>query len=124
MKAYLAWSDEKAIEHWLDGWRATRYSPSTPTTLEEIRKELLATRLRGYSRSIGEFTEGLTALALPIFNRAGKVAYILNSMGISTAMAPIEHQVAEQMITTISEIHRLIGSNAPASFPTALPSVS
>jgi hypothetical protein len=60
----------------------------------------------------------------PIFNSAGKVAYILNSMGISTAMAPIERQVAEQMITTISEIHELIGSNAPASFPTAQPSMS
>lgn len=124
MKAYLAWSDEKAIEHWFLGWRPTRYSASTPTTLDEIRKELLATRLRGYSRSIGEFTDGLTALALPIFNSAGKVAYILNSMGISTAMAPIERQVAEQMITTISEIHELIGSNAPASFPTAQPSMS
>lgn len=121
MKAYLAWSDDKAIQHWLRGWRPTRYSPTTPMTLDEIQAELAATRSRGYSLSIGEFTEGLTALALPIFNSAGKVVYVLASIGISTSMEPIERHVAAQMLATITEIHRLIGSNAPGSFPEALP---
>lgn len=121
LRAYLAWSPEREIDAWLEGWQPIRYAQSTLTSLEQIKKELSATRLRGYARSVGEFTEGLTALALPIFNVAGKVAFILDCMGLSSTIVRVERRIAEQMIATVDEIHRLMGGVVPKIFPTRLP---
>lgn len=120
MRARLAWADDDEIASWFEGWEPVKYATATMTAVEEIKAELVATRSRGYARSIGEFTEGLTALALPIFDHRGKVIFILDSIGLSLAMARRETEIAAEMSKTVAQIQRLIGSAAPKRFPIPL----
>ncbi len=117
MKARLAWCSESEVDVWFEDWEPVRYAGATATSLKEVKAELAATRARGYARSIGEFTEGLTAIALPIFDSAGRVIFILDCMGLSLAMARREFEIAEEITKTVADIHRLIGGKPPQSFP-------
>ncbi|CAN7637135.1 IclR family transcriptional regulator domain-containing protein [Brucella pseudogrignonensis] len=70
----------------------------------------------GYTRSVGEFTEGLMAIALPIFNRAGQVQYIFNVSSLVGTLLPREEEVAREMLQTVAQIHRARGERS-AGFP-------
>lgn len=117
MRAYLAWQSEERIDQWMASWEAVQYTDRTVLDAESVRAEIIATRRRGYSRSIGEFTEGLAALALPIFDRDGKVAFIFNCSSLITTLEPQEKEVAKEMIRTATQIHRGILGKPPANFP-------
>ncbi len=65
-RAYLAWQPQEKIEAWMRDWRTIAYSPLTILTPEALLAEIEATRRRGYARSVGEFTDGLMGLALPV----------------------------------------------------------
>lgn len=117
MRAFLAWKDPAEIDRWLETWQPRRYTSTTLMTPDLLRAEIAATRKRGYARSIGELTEGLMALGMPIFNRYGEVAYLFSCSGLLSAVAPIEETIAREMIGTSIAINHAVMGRMPPDFP-------
>jgi DNA-binding IclR family transcriptional regulator len=117
MRAYLAWKSPAEIDHWLESWQPRRYTSTTLMSAELLKAEIAATRKRGYARSIGELTEGLMALGMPIFDRYGEVAYVFTCSGLLSTVAPIEEALAREMINTSIAINRAVLGRMPADFP-------
>ena len=119
MRANLAWRSKTEIERSLMDWEPKRYTDRSPLDRDTLRREIAATRRRGYARNVGEFTEGLMALALPIFDREGQPFLIFNCASLISIMAARERKVASAMLAAVREIHDALGSAVPADFPDA-----
>jgi len=119
MKALLSWLDDREVEAWLADWTAVFYTPFSATSMEEIRRQLELTKDRGYALSIDEFTVGISAIALPVFDFNGQVLYILDCVGLTPEIEQREEQMAQALIEAVQEIHRAIGGRPPACFPAA-----
>ena len=117
MRAYLAWQTPERIERWMQEWHPIAYTETSTTDAQVLRAEIGATRRRGYARSLGEFTDGLMALALPIFDRSGRVVYVYNISSLMGTLLPREEEVAREMKRTASLIHRAIAASVPLDFP-------
>lgn len=117
MKALLAWGDQEAAEAWLADWTPVRYTPATVTSMDGVWKELELTRKRGYALSIDEFTVGIGAIALPIFDEAGLVIYILDCVGLTPDMNRRQKEISRALIAAVAEIHVALGGRPPAGFP-------
>jgi DNA-binding IclR family transcriptional regulator len=117
LRAYLAWQSPEKIDRWMQEWRPIRYTSATLLTEAEVRAEIAATRKRGYARSVGELTEGLMALAMPIFDRFGEVIYIFSCSGLLANVAPREEAIGQEMIQTAIDINQAIQGRAPPGFP-------
>ncbi len=117
MRAYLAWQSPERIDRWMQNWHPIAYTDASPTDAQTLRAEIGETRRRGYARSVGEFTEGLMAMALPIFDRSGRVAYIFNISSLIGTLLPREQQVAREMQRTAAQIHRALAASTPPDFP-------
>lgn len=120
-RAYLAWQPDERIDAWMRAWRPVRYTAATLLTAEEVRAEIAATRRRGYARSRGEFTEGLMALGMPIFDRSGEVAYVFTCSGLMASMAPREEAIAQEIVLTAAAINAAMLARTPPDFPMAMP---
>lgn len=117
MRAYLAWQREFEIDSWFSIATLKAYTPLTAAGANDARMAIRATRTRGYARSRGEFTDGIMAMALPIFGQDGRVRYIFDCVGRTEKVAPREDQVAEVLIDCVSRIHDMFGSILPPDFP-------
>lgn len=117
MRAYLAWQKEFEIDAWFAAATLKRYTADTVVGANEARMELRTTRTRGYSRSVGEFTRGIMALALPVFGRDGRVRYIFDCVGRTASFNALEDTAAHHLVVAVEEIHRLFGSIVPPDFP-------
>jgi DNA-binding IclR family transcriptional regulator len=117
MRAYLAWQSQDRIDRWMHNWQPIAYTENSLLEAQSLRGEIGETRRRGYARSVGEFTEGLMALALPIFDRSGRIAYIFNISSLTGTLLPRETQVAREMQRTAAQIHRALASSVPPDFP-------
>lgn len=109
MKAFLAWKSSDEVRKRLRGMKLTKYTTSSITTVNGIIDSLRETRLRGYARSIEEYTEGLGAFAVPIFDSAGKIPYILNCLGLRPFMERNEDLIKSEVRDASAKIHALIG---------------
>jgi DNA-binding IclR family transcriptional regulator len=116
-KARIAWlpAAEQRVE--LERWQPVQHSRFSIVDRGAMSAELVLSRQRGYARSAGEYVEGFTTLALPIFNRDGEVLLILTVAGRDQAIAPHEPQVARRLARAIGVIHRQLDGRPPVDFP-------
>ena len=114
MRAYLAWQPSERVDAWFQSWQPTRYTSRSPLTEADVRAGIEATRRRGYAVSKGEFTEGIMAIALPIFDRDGEVAYVFNCSFMVDRFLPLEEAVAREMLIALRDIHRETLARPPA----------
>lgn len=121
MRAFLAWQSREKLDEWMGKWTPVRYASATILDPVRIVEEVEATARRGYARSIGEFTEGIMALALPIFGREGEVSYVFNCSLRIDDMMPREAEIGAAMLAAANDIHRVTLPRLPAGFPAALP---
>ncbi|WP_181164633.1 IclR family transcriptional regulator [Amaricoccus solimangrovi] len=105
LRVMLAWSDAAATEEYIRTWRPHRYTSRTATELEEIRAEVARTRARGYALSVGEFTDGMTAIAAPIFGTDGGIAYIASFSFLLADRTFDEKQLAAALRKALQRIH-------------------
>lgn len=122
-RAYLAWQSDEKIEAWMRSWTPVRYTNATLLTASQVRAEIAATRRRGYARSVGEFTEGLMALGMPVFDRYGEVIYVFTCSGLLTNMAPREEVLAHEIIRAAAAINGAVLGRTPPDFPMSPPTV-
>lgn len=116
MRALIAWSGEERIQKHLAEWQPQKYTAFTPITRRQIEAELAATRARGYSLSINELSENLTAVAMPIFGRSGEVVYIV-SCSFPSSEPDFDHQkISAKLRKSIDYIHIQSIAAVPAEF--------
>ncbi|HEY7426346.1 MAG TPA: IclR family transcriptional regulator [Gemmataceae bacterium] len=96
--------------------RLRKITPRTLTNPRELRKELERIRLRGWASNLGELEEGLHAVAVPVFDGAGRCLAALSVSGPSYRM-PLERlpQLAEQSQQAAAEIAELLEGNVSRS---------
>ena len=117
MKAMLAWIDAAEQEAALEAWRPVRFTNMTITDRPRLREALKQTRRDGFARSDGEFVEGFTTLALPIFNRSGEAFAILSLAGPHDDFVERETKAAQALIASVARIHAKIDGRPPVDFP-------
>lgn len=120
MRAFLAWQPQERIADWMSRWEPVRYTAKTLLDPQAIVREVEASRARGYAVSIGEFTDGIMAIALPLFNRDGDVAFVFNCSLMIQDLLKQERDIACEMIETAAEIHRAILGRPPQDYPIKL----
>jgi DNA-binding IclR family transcriptional regulator len=117
MKAKLAWLSPAEQEAELAKWTPVRHSKTSIMDRAAMVEDLAACRERGYARSAGEYVEGFTTVALPVFNREGKVFLILSVGSSALSIDPRERQVAHAIVRTVAKIHSMLDGRPPFDFP-------
>jgi DNA-binding IclR family transcriptional regulator len=119
MRANLAWRSGAEVDRQLARITFHKHTAETIVGEAAVRAELEETRQRGYARSVGEFTEGVMAVALPVFNRKGEVAFTLDCVGTVPSMLPREAAIAGALQRAVGRLHQRLGSQLPAGYPPA-----
>jgi len=113
LRAYLAFQPGDVIEKWLRDWKPTRYTDKTIVSVPELEEELRMTAQRGYSVSLGEFTEGLNAIGMPIFNARGEVIFVFNCSWMTLLSNKRTEEIIAGMTEARDRIHKLIAAVSP-----------
>ncbi len=116
-KAKLGWLAASQREDALAAWKPVRHTKTTIMDRVEMERDLAAARQRGHVISNGEFVEGFTTLALPIFDRAGDVVLIVGCAGRSGTIEGREAEIARSLAGAINAIHSQIDGRPPIDFP-------
>ena len=117
LKAKLAWLSPSEQEAELEWWTPVRHSRTSIMDKATLRSDLAACRERGYARSAGEYVEGFTTVALPVFNREGRVFLIVSIGSAAESINPREAEVGNALAAAVAEIHTLIDGRPPVDFP-------
>jgi IclR family acetate operon transcriptional repressor len=93
-----------------------RRTPHTLTTLTEIKREVEATRKRGYSLDNEEYHLGVRCLAAPVFSSDGQV---VAAIGITAASVRFTKdripEIAAKVTSAASDLSRSLGFNGQNS---------
>lgn len=116
-KARSAWLPRAELEAALEAWTPIRHSRFSIMDREAMRLDLLHARERGYARSAGEYIEGFTTLALPLFDREGDVIFIIGVAGREGLLEAQEASVFRAMTAMTGRIHRMIDGRPPVDYP-------
>lgn len=115
MRAFLAWQDQDRIDAALAARPPTRHTRHTIAAPKRLRRELQATRRRGYAISRNEFIEGVVSVSVPLFDAEGAVAFIMQVPGFADDMTPRIEAIGAALMETQREIHRRWGAAAPGA---------
>ncbi len=116
-KARLAWLPRPELELMQTKWTPTSHSRSTIIDKSTMRDDLLCSRTRGYARSAGEYIEGFTTLALPLFNREGGLIFVIGIGGLEDRLDAQESRVVKTMARMTSQTHRMLDGRPPVDYP-------
>lgn len=81
------------------------YTPFTITDISKLHQELAKVRYQGYSIGCNETIEGVTCLAVPVYDSVGKVVAALSISSSSSSTAPDRY---EEVIGLLRQKARLI----------------
>jgi DNA-binding IclR family transcriptional regulator len=79
-KALVAYESDEELARRFAG-EIRRFTSNTKTTLEELKKDILAVRQNGYATDLEEFEEGLRCIASPIRDYTRKVVGAVSVSG-------------------------------------------
>jgi len=85
-KAILAFMPEAEVTALLDGYPLVKKTPKTITQKAHLREHLALVREHGVAIDLEENLSGVTCLAAPIFDHAGRVVAALSVSGPSSRM--------------------------------------
>jgi DNA-binding IclR family transcriptional regulator len=74
-KVFLAFDPE--ARRALEGGELARFTPLTPTTLEELDRQVAAAREQGFSAAFGERHADVGSIAAPVLDHTGELAVVL-----------------------------------------------
>lgn len=113
-KAILAYQPEPILERVIEAG-LPRYTDSTITTGEALRRELETVRKRGYAIDNGEHQPGLRCIGAPIHDQFGRVFASISATG-SAMQSPAEREasVAAMVMHHASQISSHLGYDPAA----------
>lgn len=107
-KTLLAFSSKETVQKIIDAHGLQRYTPHTICTTEGLMSELEAVRDRGYAIDNGEHEKNIRCLAVPLFNRGGKIEAALSAAGTNIDL-PDEKDI-QKTIDRLREAREKIGT--------------
>ncbi|WP_392562676.1 IclR family transcriptional regulator [Orbus sturtevantii] len=81
-KVLLAWLPEKQIDFLLPDENLPAHTKTTITTKTEFKQELEKVRKNGWAFDNGEDFEGVTCIAVPVFDHKGNVVAAISTSGV------------------------------------------
>jgi DNA-binding IclR family transcriptional regulator len=94
----------EAVENWIDDSPLVRRTPQTLCTAEELHRDLLATRERGYALDDQENETGINCLAVPVYATSPTVPTGAVSVSALAYRTPLK-----SLIDAADEFHELLG---------------
>lgn len=104
-KVLLAYKSVEELEEFFEHNELIRCTPNTITTREGLMEELLKIRKQGYSVDNEEDESGLQGIAMPIFDRRGRVVAALS---IGFMSKTFNQEMIESYLPQISETIKMI----------------
>lgn len=77
-KVLLAGLDASELDGLLEGVELERFTPATIANRDDLRRELVQVRLRGYATDEEEYTPGVLCVAAPVLDHEGRVVAALS----------------------------------------------
>ena len=95
-RVLLARMSDAELASWLAALVPVPLTARTITDKTELYTEIMRVREQGFATTVDQLDYGITAIAVPIINEAGKTVAALNSSGYSGMLSPQE-LVAERL---------------------------
>lgn len=92
-KCFLAYDEESEWRRWTAGGLKA-FTPNTIVDPERFEKSLREVRRKGYAVTHAELTPGISAVAVPIFNRAGQVELVMACLAVTSQLNEEREQCA------------------------------
>ena len=102
----LAYIDDSELSSLYAGFELTRYSPQTPTSLNELRHLLAEDRKRGYGISEQFFDAGICSVAAPVFEDNERIAGAINVIVHGVAASDYLETMVESVVSAARELSR------------------
>ena len=87
-RVLLAGMPDGELQTWLAKLDPVPLTSRTITDKGELHAEILRVRAQGFATTVDQLDYGITAIAVPIINEAGKTVAALNSSGYSGMLSP------------------------------------
>ncbi|WP_375002748.1 IclR family transcriptional regulator C-terminal domain-containing protein [Aeromicrobium sp. CTD01-1L150] len=94
-RAMLAWIPEDQLANYLDQANFDQITPRSIRSPAELRKNLLRVRMDGWSLVSEELEQGLSAMAVPIRDRKGRVVAAINVSTQASSRAILDQEIAD-----------------------------
>jgi DNA-binding IclR family transcriptional regulator len=109
-RAILAFLPPNDLQKYLKRTRFSAFTAFTITNKDELEKELAETRRRGYAVNNQGLVQGRASIAVPIFQRGGRVAAAISLVGTPERIFSQNLTVLVRNVqNTATEISRLMG---------------
>lgn len=96
-------TQERELERYLLANQLEPRTPSTITTPQELKQELLVIQQRGYSFDNEEMEEGVICVAAPIFDCTGKVVAGISISGPTSRMGNNGHRELKEVVKAVQQ---------------------
>ena len=110
-KALLAYLPREDRERIIREQGLPRFTKTTITDPNLLRKELARIRSQGYAESDGEVTEGTYGIGAPIYGRGGK---IVAALSVAAPRQRLQGRNKEQIVRVVVEMAREISEEVQA----------
>lgn len=110
-KAILAYLSSQEVEKYLSEVPLVAKTPNTITRPEDLRRELLRTKERGYAFDNQENEEGICCIGAPILSPSGEVIGAISVAGhyLRFQNEAVRESIASEVKSTAAKISRLLG---------------
>lgn len=85
-KCFLAYMDEREAGRIIREVGIKQFTTKTITNVDQFREHLKAVRKLGYAYSFEEHTQGVSAVAAPVFDFSGKVVMVVACLGTPASL--------------------------------------
>jgi IclR family acetate operon transcriptional repressor len=114
-KLFLAYSPnfEQELDRYLSQTALEAHTPSTLTTPQQLRNELLQVQQRGYSFDNEEMEEGVVCVAAPVFDGENQIVAAISVSGPTGRMSSLDTaRIVEPIRRAASRVSEALGYRA------------
>lgn len=104
----LAYLSNSESEEYLRSAKFERFTPHT-VTRQELKSKIQAIRCDGYALNFDGITRGVSSVAFPVFDSAGKLACVLSAAGPAERFAESQEQILAATGAAAAELSRMLG---------------
>lgn len=109
-KCFLAFMDEAETDRIIKEVGIKQFTSRSITNVDDFKRNLKVVRQLGYAYSFEEHTQGVSALAAPVFDPNGKVAMVVACLGTPALLKETDIPVIKDVvIDTAVQITRGLG---------------
>ena len=97
-KLYLAQMGQEELKAWMSRAQLIPHTQNTIIDRDELLREIVRTRRRGYGMTVGESRDNLASVAFPVHEDNGRVVATLN---LNFTVEKFQAQMSEEFISSV-----------------------